>query len=138
MTYDDFRRIPELRKNISAELMAVENAREQATSITSHITGMPRGGGGGSQIENAVIRADVHYGKYCELVGELREIYVRLMKEYIKLNVNERTVIDMFYPQERKIAEIARAMELTERQVFRIKKEAMAKLCAPSVFGGLG
>ena len=135
MTYQDFRRIPELRTQINAELMAVENAHEQATSITAHITGMPRGGGGGSMVETAVIRAEVHYARYCELCDELHDIYARLSKEYVKVKDTERKVIDMFYPQGRKISEIAKEMGLTERQVFRLKKDAMEKLCAPSVYG---
>lgn len=138
MTYQDFMRIPELRKEINAQLIAVENAHEQATSITSHITGMPRSGGCGSMIETAVIRAEMHYAKYCELCDELHDIYARLNKEYVKINDDERKVIDMFYLQGRKISEIAKSMSLTERHVFRIKKDAMAKLCAPCIYGGLG
>ena len=130
MTLDDFGRIPELRKLIAFELTEVENAHEQATSITSRITGMPGGGGGASsRVEAAVIRAELHYGRYCKYCDELSGIFARLRKEYIKLTEDQRKVIEMYYPKDMRVGKIAKEMGISERHVFRLKKEAIELLC---------
>lgn len=129
MTLADFERIPELRKLMAFELNEVSNCHEQATNITAHITGMPGGGVVGSKIENAVVRAETHYARYCKYCDELKDIFVRLNKESAKLTDEQREVIDMYYPQNLRVGKIAEKMGLSERHVFRLKKEAIALLC---------
>lgn len=130
MTRADFERIPELRKLMAYELMEAENAYEQATNTTMHLSGMPHGGGGvGSKTENAIIRGEMHYEKYCAYCDELHDIYARLEKEYVKLNEQQRKVIENIYPQNLTIGQCAEKMNLTERQIYRIKKDALDLLC---------
>lgn len=130
MTLSDFSRVTILRKLMTQELTAVESCHEAATGITSHLTGMPGGGVVGSKIENAVIRAEVHYERYCRYCDELNEICTRMQKEFIKLNEDQRKVIDMYYLQNIRVGGIAKEMNITERHVFRIKKEAIQLLCS--------
>lgn len=130
MTPGDFTRIPELRKLMAHELIEWENAHEQATNTTIRLTGMPHGSGSaGSMVESAIIRGEMHYERYCSYCDELHDIYARMHKEFIKLNELQRDVIDMLFPQNLTVGKVAKAKNLSERQVFRIKKEAMDLLC---------
>ena len=131
MTKGDFARIPVLRREIERELLLWENALESATNISYALTGMPHGGGVYSKVEACTIKADEHYEKYTALCDELRDIWVRLKRDIklCKLSEDEAKVLNMFYPQKRKVADIAKEMGKTDRQVFRIKKTAMAKIC---------
>lgn len=130
MKLADFERIPELRKLMEFELNEVENCHEKATSITSRITGMPNGkGGNSSKVENAVVQAETHYARYCKYCDELREIFDRLKKEGKKLSECQWKTVEMYYVQNMRVGKIAQEMELTERHVFRLKKEAISMLC---------
>ena len=131
MTKGDFARIPELRKGINRELMLWENAIESATCITSVITGMPHATGVFNKIENGAIKADEHYEKYNALCNELRDIWMRLKRDIVMyhLSEDEAKVLNMYYPQKKKISEIAKEMEMTDRHVFRIKRMAIWKVC---------
>lgn len=128
MTLQDFNSIPELRKQIAHELLMVENCHEIATGTTARLTGMPSGGGGGSKIENAVVKAEAHYERYCKLQDALKDIFTRLRKESEALTEQQRKVIDYIYPQNRKAEEIAKEMNISVRHVYRLKKEALDKL----------
>ena len=130
MTREDFKRIPELRREISRALNLWENAIESATRKTSIITGMPRGTGVTSQVENAVIKAEVYKEHYDMLCEEQRDIYRRLREESeAKLDNVARDILQKAYPQGMKTADIAKALKITERHVYRIKREAINKLC---------
>ena len=129
MTRNDFKRIPELRKEILRALNLWENAIESATRKTSVITGMPKTKNASSQVENAVIKAEVYKEHYDELCEEQKDIYKRLREESKrKLNEQESKILQMAFPQGKKTAEIAKTLEITERHVYRIKKVAIAKL----------
>ena len=130
MKREDFKRIPELRKEIARALNLWENAIESATRKTSFITGMPKSINVSSQVENAVIKAEVFKEKYDELCEEQKDIYKRLKEESKrKLNEQEAKVLQMAYPQGKRMNEIAKELSLTERHVYRIKKMAINKIC---------
>ena len=78
MTKNDFKRIPELKKEIRRALDAWENAKMSATSMSAVITGMPKGNNISSRIENAVVKAETARERYDELCEELKEIYDNL------------------------------------------------------------
>lgn len=131
MTKDDFKRIPELRKLIHSEWILSENAMGQATNITAHINGMPHGSGSvGSMIENAVIRKQTHFDKYCAYRLELDGIFARLDRESVRLTGPQKEVVDMYYVKNKRIADIAKKLSVTDRHVFRLKKEGVAALCS--------
>ena len=130
MRREDFKRIPELRREIARALNLWENAIESATRKTSIITGMPKGTGVSSQVENAVVKAEVFEEKYDELCEEQKDIYKRLRIESMdKLTQQESDVLQKAYPQGKKTEQIAQEMHLTERHIYRIKKQAINKLC---------
>ena len=130
MTKNDFKRIPELRREISRALILWENAIESATRKTAVLTGMPKGSGTVSQVENAVVKAEMFKEKYDELCEEQKDIYRRLKKDSdMVLNEQEKTVLQKAFPQGKKTSEIAKEMNITERHVYRIKKQAIYKIC---------
>ena len=130
MRKEDFKRIPELRQEIARALNLWENAIESATRKTSVITGMPRSTTVSSQVETAVVKAEVYKEKYDELCEEQRDIYKRLRMESLdKLTEQESDVLQKAYPQGKKTEEIAKEMHLTERHIYRLKKQAINKLC---------
>lgn len=129
MTKDDFKRIPELRKEIRKALIMWENAKESATRTTTILTGMPKGNNVSSQIENAVVKAEVYHEKYNQLNDELKDIYTRLEKESSKLSELEKDVLILYYPQAKKMSVIAKEKSITERHAYRLKKDALKKIC---------
>ena len=130
MTRNDFKRIPELRKEINRALIMWENAKESATRTTTMLTGMPRGNAVGSMVENAVVKAETYHEKYLQLCDELAEIHMRLEKESrAKLNELEAEIIRKCFQEGKKMSEIAKEKEITERHAYRVKKEALKKIC---------
>lgn len=129
MTKDDFKRIPELRKEIRKALIMWENAKESATRTTTILTGMPKGNNVSSQIENAVVKAEVYHERYNQLNDELKDIYTRLEKESSKLSDLEKDVLILYYPQAKKMSVIAKEKSITERHAYRLKKDALKKIC---------
>ena len=129
MTRDDFRRIPQLRREMAKALDMWENAKASATRKTAVLTVMPKGNGVTSQIEIAIVKAEAYRERYDELCQELSDIYRRIKAESSFLNEQESKVIDMTYPQGKKTSEIATTLNLTERHVYRLKKSALSKLC---------
>ena len=130
MTRDDFERIPELRKEIFRALNLWENAIESSTRKTSVITGMPRSHSNSSPIEVAVIKAEVFKEKYDALCEEQKDIYKRLrIESKDKLTEQEADLIQMAFPQGKKMYEIAKKLNITERHAYRIKNNAIYKLC---------
>ena len=130
MTKEDFKRIPELRKEINRALDLWENAKASATRTTTLITGMPKGNNVSSQIETAVVKSEVYMEKYYSLCNELKDIYNRLRIDSSKyLNEQESKMLQMIYPQGKRMHEIARDMNITERHAYRIKNSAIYKIC---------
>ena len=129
MTRNDFKRIPELRRDIARALNLWENAIESATRTTTLITGMPKGNGVSSQVETAVVKAETYKAKYDELCEELKEIYRQIKVVSKRMSEQEAKVLDLFYPKCMKVADIAKDMQITERHVYRLKKDAISKAC---------
>ena len=129
MTREDFKRIPELRREISRALNLWENAIESATRTTTVLTGMPKGNGVASQVENAVVKAEVFKEKYDELCEEQKDIYKRLRRDSKRLTDQEAEILQMIYPQGMKMSDVAKAKGITERHAYRIKKTALYKIC---------
>lgn len=130
MTKEDLKRIGELRKEINRSLILWENAKESATRTTTVITGMPRSSSANSQVEVAVIKAEVYRDKYYALCDELNSIYAQLRelsKRY--LNEQEAKLLQMVYPQGKRMHEVAKALNITERHAYRIKNTAIYKVC---------
>lgn len=133
MTQYDFNRIPELKKAIRKALDAWENAIASATSMSAVLTGMPKGNNVTSRVENAIVKAETAKETYDELCEELRDIYLRMEEESQLLSEDEADVLRKYYKESKKIAEIATAKGLSERQIYRLKKSAINALC-PKIF----
>ena len=128
MTKEDFKRIPELRREIARALNLWESAIESATRTTTVITGMPKGKSISSQVENAVIKSEVYKERYDALCEEQKDIYRRLKQESKKLSEQEAKAMQLIFPQGKKMYEVARELQVTERHAYRIKHTAIYKL----------
>ena len=129
MTKEDFKRIPELRKEIAQALILWENAIESATRTTSSITGMPKSASSNSQVETAIVKAEVYKEKYDALCEEQKALYRKLRTESSRLTEQEAKVLQLIFPQGKKMQEVAKIMNITERHAFRLKRTAMQKIC---------
>lgn len=130
MTQQEFSRIMKLRKLTEEEYQRVVLAHQQATNITSHITGMPHVSGAKSMVENAIIKADVHMEIYLQLCREQSELLQKLRKEATeRLPKEDCTIICRWYIERKKMTEIAIELGKTERHIYRKRKEAVATLC---------
>lgn len=130
MTREDFKRIPELRKEINRALNLWENARANGTRTTTVLTFMPKGKSTASQVELAVVKCEMLKEKYDALCDEQKDIYHRLMIESkTRLNEQESKLLQMVYPQGKRMYEVAKALNITERHAYRVKNTAIYKLC---------
>ena len=129
MTQSDFKRISELRRTIPKIYEKVLESHDKATKLTVALTGMPHGTTVSSVVENAVVNAEMYYQTYLEMVKELNGILDRLKKEAMdKLTETEHKIVIGWYVEKKKMTELAGELQLTERRVYRVRKEAVNKL----------
>ena len=129
MTQEEFKRISELRRAIPRMYEKVVESHEKATKLTIALSGMPHGTNVSSVVENAVVNAEMYYQTYLEMVKELNGILDKLKQEAReKLNDTEYRIICGWYIGKVKMTGLAEELKLTERHVYRVRKEAVNKL----------
>ena len=125
----DFLRMRYLINKLPDILWDIEQKEANATRITSNITGMPRGGGGLNQSENAKLALIDAKDAYREALKELEEMRHELEQELLKLeDENERAIMRMRYIYGYSPGTIAQTISYHPRSVYRYLKSAERKL----------
>lgn len=97
----------------------------RATKITSVITGMPRGGSMKNTVEDGAIRVAELEEAYIEVLNELRQMKAELSPMINTIgNADQRAAMRLRYIDEHRPEEIADAIPLAERTVYRYLKLA--------------
>lgn len=121
----DLRRMRYLINRLPCARFRVDQAMSQATKCTASLTGMPGGGGDGSQVERGV-----------ELLEEAREAYQRISSELEEMRQElgpqiealptplQKTVMRMRYMDGCSAREIAYRLVYSEQHIFRVVKQA--------------
>lgn len=124
----DFKRMRWLINKLRHIQWEVEQKESNAMRVTSHITGMPRGGGTNKQEEAYIILADV-LDAYHESLAELDNMRTEL-KPLIDIldDPDERAVMRMRYMNGYRPETIAIGIHVEERTVYRYLKLAEKKI----------
>ena len=117
---------------INAKLEQVWRLRAQASRCTSTLTGMPRGSGGGSRVEEIVAR-------YVELEQEIDASVDRMMalrREVEQViaavpNPTHRTLLELRYLNGWTWEHIAEAMDYDPRHVRKLHGYALMHISCP-------
>lgn len=121
----DLRRMRFLMNRLPMARFRVERAMAKATKCTSVLSGMPRGGNVGSQVEKGVELLDIAHNDYDRIIRELDAMREELAPMIPLLdNPEERTAAFLRYIKGYSPAEIANGMCYCERHTFRILKSA--------------
>ena len=117
-----------LERRIDAKTEAAMRARARAERITTVLTGMPRGSGSGSPMENAAVElADIT----TELMGEVAELRTRRQEaaRLLELMTDERlrTVLEERYLCRMSWQRVARDVFCSYDHVFRLHRRALAE-----------
>ena len=107
----------------------VEQATAKATRCTASLTGMPRGGGNGSQVENGAELRDAALAALTEIKAELEGLRaeVRPMIEALR-DPLEKTAAEMRYLDGCSVREIAYRINYSEQHIFRALQRAEEKM----------
>ena len=129
----DLRRMRFLINRLPMARFRVEMAMARATKCTASLTGMPRGGVAGSQIESgAALLVDAR-AAYDAIKSELDS-----MREELSPIINaldrplERTAMHMRYIEGRSVREIAYGIAYSEPHVFEVLRYAERKIAEKS------
>lgn len=107
----------------------VEKAMAKATKCTAILTGMPRGGSAGSQIESGMELLETAKKAYNAVQDELDEMRKQLYPYIQRLGKPiERTAVHLRYIEGRSVREIAYQLAYSEQHVFRVVSNAERKL----------
>ena len=108
----------------------VEQEQARATKITTVLTGMPRGGGGHNQVEDGAIKITELKEAYSEVICELERMRAEVDPLISTLeDANLRAAMRLRYIKGYKPEEIADAISLADRTVFRYMKRGENELC---------
>ena len=119
----NFARIRLLQKQEERLHWMIIKAEARATRITSHITGMPRGGGVGNKVESDVIEITMLRDKFTETSEELKARRAQLKKKIRWLrDPNVNLAIQLRYLHGAKIKDISETMYYSRRQILRYLK----------------
>ena len=114
----NFIRMRKLMRELPDIEWDLERLSANATRITSHITGMPRGGGGNRQEDVAIALADAT-DAYRAALDELAEMRAELEPMIDLLDdINDQGVMRMRYIKGYKPDEIAVILEMSRRGVY--------------------
>jgi RNA polymerase sigma factor (sigma-70 family) len=134
MLKNDFYKMRKLINRIPMARFRLDKAISRATKVTTVLTGMPRGSGGGSQTEEGALLVMLAREKYDTMQAELNELQARL-SPYIK-NMDDalqKNVLRMRYIECRSVREIAYCLNYSEQHIFRILQKAETKVEKESV-----
>lgn len=107
----------------------VERAMSKATKCTATLTGMPRGGGTGNQVETGAELLDTAKAAYKAIQDELEVMREELAPVIAGLEKPlERTVMHMRYIEGRSVREIAFGIAYSEPHVFEVLRHVERKL----------
>ena len=125
----DLRRMRFLMNRLPMARFRVEKAMAKATKCTSVLTGMPRNGGTGSQVENGMELLDSAKASYKAIRDELAMMREELAPVIEGLEKPlERTVMHMRYMEGRSVREIAYGIAYSEPHVFEVLRHVERKL----------
>ena len=101
----------------------------KATKCTATLTGMPRGGGAGNQVETGAELLDTAKAAYKAIQDELEVMREELAPVIAGLEKPlERTVMHMRYIEGRSVREIAFGIAYSEPHVFEVLRHVERKL----------
>lgn len=125
----DFQRIRMLQRQEEKLRWMIIRTETKATRTTTSLTGMPRGGGSGKQMENMVIEIATLKEKYMEISEELTDIRAELKSKirYLK-NPYQNLAIVLRYQKAETIQAICEIMNYSYRQVIRFLKCGEAEI----------
>lgn len=107
----------------------VEKAMAKATKCTATLTGMPRGGGTGNQVETGAELLDTAKAAYNAIQDELKAMREELAPVIAGLDKPlERTVMHMRYIEGRSVREIAYGIAYSEPHIFEVLRHVERKL----------
>ena len=125
----NLRRMRFLMNRLPMARFRVEKAMAKATKCTATLTGMPRGGGAGSQIESGMELLDAAKAAYQAIQDELDAMREELAPMIAKLDKPlERTVMHMRYMEGRSVREIAYGIAYSEPHVFEVLRHVERKM----------
>ena len=125
----DLRRMRFLQNRLPMARFKVERAMSKATKCTATLTGMPRGGGTGNQVENGAELLDATKAAYNAIQDELKAMREELAPIIAGLEKPlERTVMHMRYIEGRSVREIAFGIAYSEPHVFEVLRHVERKL----------
>lgn len=125
----DLKRMRYLINTIPDVLWIAERRMASATRITSYISGMPRGGGGGNHQEDANIAYADAMEAYREVLNELRSMQDELEPMIERLaDHNEKGAMRMRYLMGHKIAEISEALECDPKTIYNYLTRAESRI----------
>lgn len=130
----DLRRMRYLINRLPMARFRVDQAMARATRCTASLTGMPRGGGNGSQVEQGAEMLAAARGAYQAIRGELESMRKELAPYVEELeDPLERSVMRMRYMDGYSGREIAYRLTYSERHVFRVLESGEKKVEKMSV-----
>ena len=108
---------------------SVERAMAKATKCTATLTGMPRGGNGGSQVERGVELLELARDELARLETELEGMLGEMKPLIDGLSIaNERRVLMLRYMYGMACDDVADVMGYCKRHTLRILKRAESRL----------
>jgi DNA-directed RNA polymerase specialized sigma24 family protein len=117
------------RKTVNL-LWRIEQEQARATKITTVLTGMPRGGKGSDQVADGAVRITELKEAYSESIAELEMMRQELLPLINTLdNVDLRAAMLLRYIKGRRPEEIADAISLADRTIYRYLLRAENELC---------
>lgn len=121
----DLRRMRFLMNRLPMARFRVEKAMAKATKCTATLTGMPRGGGAGSQVETGMELLELAKRDYDNIARQLDAMREELAPMIALLeDPDERTAAFLRYIKGYAPPDIANGMCYCERHTFRILKRA--------------
>ena len=125
----NLRRMRFLMNRLPMARFRVEKAMAKATRCTATLTGMPRGGGAGSQIESGMELLEAAKAAYNAIQDELTAMREELSPIIAQLERPlERTVMHMRYIEGRSVREIAYGIAYSEPHVFEVLRHVERKM----------
>lgn len=118
-----------LINRLPAARFRLDKAMSRATKTTTILTGMPRGSGGNSQVEEGALLIMLAREKYESMKEELSEMQAEISPLIEGLaNPLQRAAMRMRYMEGRSVREIAYGLNYSEQHIFRILQRAEREL----------